>query len=107
MLKPFRAYNAYLTQKAWDAGKYGSLNEMKWQFLLWMLPAMIALLIVNLVPGISQSASECIAYPAFALWFAGIPIVGIPFIKVGVARRKRDKAKDAEEAVANISSHLD
>lgn len=107
MLKLFRTYNAYLVQKAWDAGKYGSLIEMKWQFLLWMLPAMIALIIVNLIPGISQFASECIAYPAFAFWFAGIPVVGIPFIKVGIARRKQEKARDADEAVANISSRLD
>ncbi|WP_454882408.1 hypothetical protein [Sphingomonas oryzagri] len=107
MLKLFSAYNAYLTEKAWNAGRYGSLNEMKWQFLLWMLPAMIALLIINLLPRISQFASECIAYPAFAFWFAGIPIVCIPFIKVGIARRKQGKAQEAEEVVADISSRLD
>jgi hypothetical protein len=88
MIRLLHAYDAYLTRKAWEAGRYGSLNELRSQFLPWMIPAGISIAVLAMFPNMARPVFFALMAMGFLPWFFGAAVVGIAFTKVAIARKR-------------------
>ena len=85
------SYYRYLQRKAFEAGRYGSLHDMRGQVLPWLgLAVGFGALGGWLFPVGSLQSNLMLAFAVF-VWFGGIAIVCSAFIGVGIKRKKLEQ----------------
>ncbi|MGN6620912.1 MAG: hypothetical protein ACTHKR_07625 [Sphingomonas sp.] len=89
-------YYSYLQRKADEAGRFGSLNEMRGQALPWMGAALLAVLIGGYVLPGGSIAADVLFSLAGILWFGGLGLVCWAFIGVSLKRKKLDAQSEQD-----------
>jgi hypothetical protein len=91
-----RRYYRWLETKALDAGKYGSMSEMKWQVLPWWLGGFGIML-----AGANWPLHSAIWWAFFVVGgviaVLGIAIVATAFISVGFNRKRLEQARQVDD----------
>ena len=96
MRRLIQAYNAHLYRSFREAGKYGSVGEIKGQIIPWMVPLLLAIVASAADHGSGHLSGIAVAL-GFFIFFAGICIVCLASQKVEADRRQSD-SDDSSQA---------
>jgi hypothetical protein len=85
-------YYRWLVSKALDAGKYGSLSEMKWQVLPWWIGGFGIMFAGSYWP-LQSTIWWTFLVAGAAIWILGIGTGSAAFIATGFNRKRLEKER--------------